>query len=398
MGGIYSAWQNLSLINMKEAFMLKKVRYVLILLVVGLFLTVINCSDQQKFINENNYPTDVDQYEFLRFSGGQEIVSPDKVVHADNNWEILLSCLEAKTKKELQDKNIKVTDSQLMLLKAMKFIDYDDKTIKTTMPILGAEEKRSLISNLQKLAQDMEPDLRDDIHQLKEILTSQGYPDHMFSGLFSCVVDGLVWFPFRAQGLVNEFSLSQERPLFDGVYWAYHPKRDFRGGSNIAMGKETLVVLNWSDGPQEKIQKVFHWENLYSIQKQLDQYGRVVDQDLINQLLPYKVVDLKGRMTVPVIEMKMDDPLFPICQSLALKIVSFMNQNLDLETLQTDYGLPDKEAAFVVAYHEWMWEFMEYISEKDLIDKPLAFKQPELAKKKDIGKLLFVIKGSISNL
>jgi len=368
------------------------------LLVISLFLFFGSCTKTKESAVEPGYPLDIDEYEFLRFSGGQEIISPDRVVRADNNWQILLSCLEAKTRRELNEMNVEFRESQLMILQAMRFVDCDEKIIKTTMPILGAKEKKKLTPYLLQLAQDIEPNLRDDINQLKEILASQGYPDHMFSVLFSCVVDGLVWFPFRAQGLVSEFALSEKRPLFDGVYWAYTPKRDFRYGSNIAMGEKTLVVLNWSDGPQEKIQKVFHWENLYFLQEQLDQHGKIVEQDLIDQLLPYGVVDEEGSMTVPVIEMKMDDPLFRICQSMAQKIVGFMNQNLDLDALRTEYGLPDKEAAFVVAYHEWMWEFMEYITEIDLIDKPLAFEQPDLAEKKDVGKLLFLIKGNISNL
>ncbi len=275
---------------------MKRFNYVLIFLLALIFLVFNSCSETKISAVKNSHPLDISEYEFLRFSGGQELVSPDKVVQADNNWEILLSCLEAKTRNELQDKNIKVTDSQLMLLQAMRFIDYDDGTIKTTMPIFGAKEKQSLIPSLRQLAQDITPDLRNDILQLKEILTSQGYPDHMFSVLFSCVVDE------------------------------------------------------------------------------------------------------QGRMTVPVIEMKMEDPVFLVCQTLASKIVNFMNQNLDLEALQKEFGFSEKEAAFVVVYHEWMWEFMEYLVGKGLIQKPLAFEQPELAGKKDIGKLLFVINGSLSNL
>jgi hypothetical protein len=379
--------------------MMKTMTHVLLFVIALLLLLFLSCCTETKeSAVEQGYPLDIDEYEFLRFSGGQEIISPDRVVRADNNWQILLSCLEAKTRKELKKENIKFTESQLMLLQAMRFIDFDDKNIKTTLPILGAKEKQKLIPYLRQLAQDITPLLSDDILKLKEILISQGFPEHVFSMIFSGVVDGVVWFPFRAQGWISEFSLSEKRPLFDGVYWAYTPKRDFRGGSNIAVGEKTMVVLNWSDGPQEKIQKIFHWENLYSIQEQLDQHRRIVEQDLIDQLLPYGVVDEEGRLTVPVIEMKRDDPLFQIWQSMAADIVGFMNQNLDLEALQKEYRLPDKEAAFVVAYHEWMWEFMEYITEIGLIVKPLAFEQPELAEKKDIGKLLFVIKGSISDL
>jgi hypothetical protein len=42
-----------------------------------------------------------------------------------------------------------------------------------------------------------------------------------------------------------------------------------------------------------------------------------------------------------------------------------------------------------------MWEFMEYLDEQGLVKKPFAFSYPEDAEPKHIGKLLFVVKGSI---
>jgi hypothetical protein len=213
--------------------------------------------------------------------------------------------------------------------------------------------------------------------------------------LFSCVVDGLVWFPFRDQGLVSEFSLSQDKALFDGVYWAYYPRRDFRCGTNIALGEDVFVILNWSDGPKDKIQKIFNWKNLRSIHRQFVQSGRIIKEELKQQLMPYNIIDKNGKPTVPVIEMNTEDSVFMSCQSIATKIVHFIMNNLDLEKLQTKYELPDKESAFVVIYHEWMWEFMEYLVEREIIAKPLAFEQPEQAEPKDIGKLLFIVKGAI---
>lgn len=68
---------------------------------------------------------------------------------------------------------------------------------------------------------------------------------------------------------------------------------------------------------------------------------------------------------------------------------------LNPEALMEELGFADKEQAFVVAYHEWMWEFMGYLEERGLVKKPLAFIAPQSAQPRDIGRLLFVIKGAL---
>jgi hypothetical protein len=364
-----------------------------------IFLCLNHCKGPEESETDENYSSDFTQYEFLRYSGGQEIFSPDKIVSSDNNWEILLSCLGGKTREELRVNGVEFTESQLMLLKAMGFVDIvrdplAEKLI-TTLPILGFSEKQALIQTVRSLAVEIEPEIRDDIERLKEVLAKNGYEDYLFSVLFSAVVDGIVWFPFRAQGFVKEFALDRDRPLFDGVYWAYYPKRDFRCGTNIALGKDVFMILNWSDGPSEKIQKVFHWDNLYALRDEFHEYGKIVDEELKSELIPYRVVNNYGDFTVPIIEMEANDPVFPICQSLAAKIVRSISEKMDLEQLKKEFGFTDKEKAFIVAYHEWMWEFMEYLDEQGLVRKPLAFSDSGKAGPEDIGKLFFITRGSI---
>lgn len=363
-----------------------------------LFLCFSQCKIKNKGDNDVNFPLDVTKYEFLRYSGGQEYFSPDKIVRSDNNWEILLSCIGGKTRKELKENGVTFSESQLMLLKAMRFLDfikdsYTEKII-TTLPILGFSEKQSLIHKVRNLVSEIEPELRDDIKMLKETLVKQGYEEYLFSILFSAVVDGIVWFPLRAQGVVKEFKLNQNRPLYDGVYWAYYPRRDFRCGTNIALGDDVFIVLNWSDGPMKKIQEVFNWNNLYALRDDFIENGKIVNDELKLKLKPYDILNDTGNFKVPIIEMKTEDQIFLICQSIATKLVSFIIQKFNLDDIEKEFGFSDKEKAFVVTYHEWMWEYMEYLDEKGIVKKPFAFSNPEEAKPKHIGKLLFIVKGS----
>lgn len=376
-------------------------KYKIFCLGIGLlFLCLGHCKVTEKSETNENYPADFTAYEFLRYSGGQEIFSPDKIVSSDNNWEILLFCLGGKTREKLKERGMDFTESQLMLLNAMGFLEYVDdvgtEKLVTTLPILGFSEKKALIQKVRGLARAIEPHLRDDIKTLKETLLGRGWEEYTYSILFSAVVDGVVWFPFRAQGFVKEFALDQARPLFDGVYWAYYPKRDFRCGTNIALGEDVFMILNWSDGPMKKIQEVFHWDNLYALRDEFLEHGRIADEELNSELIPYGIVNDNGNFTVPIIEMNPDDQIFPICQSMAAKIVGFIGQNLDLDKLQEEFGFADKEKAFVVAYHEWMWELMEHLDAQGIVNKPLAFSDPEKAGPEDIGKLFFIVKGSVN--
>jgi hypothetical protein len=352
--------------------------------------------------SEQNLPLNIEKYEFLEFSGGQAVFDPEKVVRADNNWEILLACKEPTTRESLNKRGISCTESQIMLLRAMGFIggdvnDAQPECIKTTLSILGSKKKQALIQKVREMASELADETEEDIRVLLDILKKTGHEERAFSILFSFIVDGIVWFPLRSQAYVSEFELTLEKPLYDGIFWAYYPKREFRCGTNIALGNDLYVLLNWSDRAQEKIQKVFNWPNLNQIHTDLLEQGRIVHAGLRKALEPYGIVDEEGHLTVLTIEMTEADPIFQISQVLAAKVVQFIGAKMNRKKLCEEFGFSDQEAAFVVAYHEWMWELMMNLVERGIVDIPLAFKNPEKAEPQDIGGLIFIVKGKINS-
>jgi hypothetical protein len=264
------------------------------------------------------------------------------------------------------------------------------------MPILGARAKQMLDRELRGLARSVTTEIEGDLRLLRGALNQAGYEERLFTIFFSFVADGLVWIPLRTQGVVSEFKLTPEKPLYDGVFWGYYPKRAFRCGTNIALGNDLYVLLTWSDGPRGKIQAIFNWPNLRRIHKDLAEHGRITDVQLLRALEPYGIVNNSGVLTVPIIELKGTDLIFLVCQKMALSIVRLVTQKMDTDRLCREYGFSDKEKAFVVAYHEWMWELMEELVDRGLVKKPLAFAKPEEAGPREIGQLLFVAKGSIN--
>lgn len=127
------------------------------------------------------YPTDINRYEFLRYSGGQEILSVDAVIRADNNWEILLACLGGKTREELQAIGVEINESQLMLLSVMRFVEVKKEAgrekIVTIMPILGLNKKQALIQRVRSVTREVELVVRDDLSLLIKTLRDAGHED-----------------------------------------------------------------------------------------------------------------------------------------------------------------------------------------------------------------------------
>jgi hypothetical protein len=116
----------------------------------ALILNSLRCHDEEEWRRGENDPPDFSQYEALRFSGGQEIFSPPEIATADNNWEILLACRGGRTREELREHGIDHTESQLMLLKAMGFLDFVNRAgqdeLLTVLPIQSGASGAAPIS------------------------------------------------------------------------------------------------------------------------------------------------------------------------------------------------------------------------------------------------------------
>jgi hypothetical protein len=138
----------------------------------------------------------------------------------------------------------------------------------------------------------------------------------------------------------------------------------------------------------------FNYTSLTLLYNDLIKHGKVINEELYKQLASYRIFDSAGNLTVPVIEQDENNRLYKECKSLALKTFELFVENIDIERLMVEYELVNEEGAFAVSYHEWMWEYMDYLEEKDIVKKPFAFSNPKEAQPEDIGALLFIVKTS----
>lgn len=355
-----------------------------------LFFSIISLEQATSTIED--YPTDIKKYELLLMGTSSRIFSPRIVIKMDNNWEILLACLSEKTKDGLKEIGISFTDSQIMLLQAMRLLEVKGEKLKTTMPILGSVKMRSLRKKMGDLSLKIEPELRSDVDAFKTELKKIGREENMYTLLFSYTLDELAWKPLFEKSLIRSFGITSENPFWTGVFWACYPPREFICGTNKMDFQEASFLVNWSNVLLEKMLKGFYRASLKMLYKDYLEYGKIVNDDLRKELAPYKIFDSSGNLTVPIIEEKEDNQLYLKCKSMAMKAAQLFLDNVDVKSLIEEYEFYDEEKAVVVSYHEWMWEYMDYLEEKGLIKKPFAFSNPKEAGPKDIGALMFVVK------
>lgn len=343
---------------------------------------------------EEDYPTDIKKYELLLMGMSSRIISPRIVIKMDNNWEILLACLSEKTKDELKGMGVSFVDSQIMLLNAMRLLEVKGERLKTKMPILGSVKTRSLRKKMRNLAVRIEPELRSSVHDLKIELRKVGHEANIYTILFSYTLDELAWKPFFEKSLIKNTGITVKRPFWGGIFWACYPPHEFSCGTNQMSFQEAYFMVNWSKELLEKMLEGIYRANLKMLLRDYVEYGKIVNDDLLKELAPYKIVDYSGSLAIPIIEEKEDNKLYLKCKSMAMKVAQLFLNNVDMKSLIEEYKFYDGEKAVVVSYHEWMWEYLAYLEEKGIINKPFAFSNPKEAGPSDIGALLFIVKRS----
>jgi hypothetical protein len=361
------------------------------LLILFLLFFSVNALSQET-TSDDNYPKDFKVYDFTLF-GGASLLSPSQIVKIDNNWEILLACLSEKTKNELRSMGITFTESQLHLLQLMRFLDINNEKLKTKMPILGSTQTLALRKKVRDLVLKTAPVLMSGIEDFKTELKTIKREESTYPILFSYVLDGLPWKFFYEDDLLSRSS--QEELIWYGLYWAAYPPRSYSSGTNSYDGRYASVHVTTGVYVSKELWEGFSFSNLKLIRDNFTEHGRLINKRLIKDLEPYEIVDSSGSLSVPIIREDTDDKLFVICESMAKKVVNLFLLNMNLEELAKEFGFNVESEALIVCYHEFMWELLEYLEEKDIVKKPSFFYRPDEATFKDLGSLLFIIKKSV---
>ena len=331
-------------------------------------------------------------YEIICFCNSPG-VGPEQIIRLDNNGQILLAARAGITRKQLKDAGVPYAESQLQLLMEWNFLEERDRKFTTAIPMLDRREMEGLRGEVRKAAQDSLPDLQAGIARFLQQLREIRREKSAFTILFSYVLDDLVWDDFQRQKqLASRQALTAEHPFWSGLVWATASPRAFAPGTNAYGGHGVALYVNWTHAAMGKLGPFMSGAGLAAIFGQLEKNGKIADPAVLKAFAPYGIADANGNFTVPVIVRRSTDPLYGGARALAASVARSALEHLPLAAIQQRYRLTSREQALVIAYHEFMWELLELLSEEHLVDKPAVLVAPDKAKLFDVGDLVFIVR------
>jgi hypothetical protein len=269
----------------------------------------------------------------------------------------------------------------------------EKSTLKTGFPILDAEMSRRLRDASHAVVYTLSRQIEPDVLRLVAVLDRNGRKRNVYTILFSYVLDHTVWDEFNDRNLLKQRVVTAETPLWAGEVWAIYPPRSFAMGTNAVSDKGISLHVNWTERALPKM-KPFVAE-LKTFIRMFEDYverGRVEDAQARQVFAPFNLFDETGRFTVPIIRVDSRDPLHKLSVRLARQIAERVPTLLDLNSLSKQFGFRDNQQTLVIVYHEVMWDLMDQLERKGILEKPVAFVQPDTAKPSDIGDLVFIVR------
>jgi hypothetical protein len=321
--------------------------------------------------------------------------TPKNILRLDNNGEIVLAAREGATKAQLNAAGVPISESQITLLKTYRLLEERGDTLATHFPILGPEETRRLRQRIQEAAPALAERLEPKVRRLREELSKTGREKNAYTIIFSYVLDGLVWNQFERRGLVNDRKVTPETPLWSGEVWALYPPRTFSPGTNSISDGGISFKVAWTEAALPKMRPFV--ANFRIFARMFDDYkerGHVEDKRAREVFGPFDLFDETGRFTIPVIVEDDSNLLYRSAKTLAEAVATEAPLLLHLPALEAAFGFRDEGQTLVLAYHELMWDLMDRLEERGLVQKPAAFAQPEQAKPADIAALVFIVRDS----
>ncbi|MGB7620957.1 MAG: hypothetical protein WBN92_01280 [Terriglobia bacterium] len=331
-------------------------------------------------------------YDFSQYvtSSGQ---SPQQITKLDNNGELLLACIKGTTRDQLRASGVRFVESQIELLKTWRLLEEERSVLKTALPLLDAQMSERLRAATKAVVPTLSRQLEPDIVRLVNTLNAMGRKKNAYTILFSYVLDDLVWEQFRSRGLLGPREITAETPLWAGEVWAVYPPRAFAMGTNSVSDKGVSLKVNWTERAIPKMMPFV--ADIKTFLRMFDDYvekGRVEDEHARKVFAPFDLFDQTGRFTVPIIKPDGSDPLYQLRQEIAGQIARSAPDLLKLSSLSKEFGFRDNKQALVIVYHELMWDLMDQLESKGIVQKPVAFVATDKAKQADIADLVFIVR------
>lgn len=311
---------------------------------------------------------------------------PMQAVRADNNWQVLWELRDGGTSRELAERGIHCTRSQLLLLETLHLlVRTDEGTLQTAVPMLDSLATSRLRHAAAATAAAMYGGLKPELRAFADELAREGFGENTFSILFSYVLDGTIWDEFERREIVRYDE--DAAAGWSGCLWFSYPRSNaFRPGTNTLSwdGRYTLHV-NWSDSDPAFAGRIYKAD------------ARRLFRQLVAHEKPDEAAAAAGRelgllegtrMTVPVI--RRTGPLARRVKKLTRTLCEQFLRHTDPQQLTEWTGCDDTADATLIYYHEVMWQLSDRLLAGGIVRLPRLFADPAHAAPGDLAAVCFI--------
>jgi hypothetical protein len=357
------------------------------ILVFGLAILCSQAGFTLNFQKKTGDPTTLDEYNLVARGkmSRDRTTRPLQIARMDNNGEILLACLEAKTVGELKSKGIKFLPSQLELLVDWTLLEYDrkNKSYKTTIHVYGSKKasaiRRLVIESTGKLVESLNSDLT----ALKNHLEKNGREKSMFAVLYAYILHNYSMNQFGKE-IYQKPQLSAEHPFWNGFAWAVYPTQKYPVGGSFVPGEEHqffIVSAETLQGPR--------FQQFFSFVKNVTKDNKLDNPELITKFSAFGLCDKQGELTIPVFEGQ-----WPLrLENMAKKVYAKTVELVESVEMKKILGMATQAQAAMFIHYEIRYAFLNLLLEKGLFPVPVDFQNAENNNPADVGNLVFVIRG-----
>lgn len=285
--------------------------------------------------------------------------TPHRIIHLDNNGQLLFEAVKATTAEKLRENGIPVNESQLVLLETYGLIDREANRVRTRIPVLGPKAISAIRLAAASAARETLSDVSAAAGDITELLTSRELRASAHAVVFGHALDGVLWSLLAARGTLPDIELTIDEPFWRGAFWAVYPGRDGSAGTNEVTEGNTSMVMVWDDVSVESLRAVQAHPMIRTLLQTLDP-GAV-------SLAMTPILD--EDTAVPIVAD--DDDVHSISTALATYVAEAIPGGVECQALfaEAEVEATAEEATVIVA-HEMIWEITTLLAKRNVIEPP----------------------------
>ncbi|MDR1089549.1 MAG: hypothetical protein LBL79_00605, partial [Prevotella sp.] len=117
---------------------------------------------------------------------------------------------------------------------------------------------------------------------------------------------------------------------------------------------------------------------------------KITDQKVINGFSTFGFFDKNANLTIPIIDQSDNNDLHLLSGKVVDKIFPVFVKSVNIEAVKEYYRFKDNSETVIIFYHEVMWDILNLLMERRIIQMPVAFETPEKATSIDVAELCFI--------